>query len=432
MRSWYRLNGATLLCALGALACRPSAPLQRPVIAEVPHAGFRRDVPEDRRGNAVFDDAWWSSDGALFMTAYHLSPRLTLWDGRSGALITRIEALPVEGVALLDGRGRRFVGHRSGKRELAVFDLATGGVIGEIPEDTSGARLPLGLTADGNALVLAAPEGIELWSLDGPRLLRKTATALTPSQYRPACVGGLPATYNDKHCWELSGGGRWLAAAVTEQNSPPGPTRFFLIDLSTMAVAELELPAEAHDHTLAAFAFSPDDSRLAVGTYEGMWIYDLAERRWSGLIPGQHRRNRYLGPIRFSADGRRVIVLGDQMQTSIFDAATGSLLGRLEPAENDWEGIFRVSGDGSRVVLYHFTSDILEVLDGRDARRIGYVCPYYCNLVHQPVPVPFAVSPDGETVVASHRYGAALWRTGSDELVTPLNDPEMPPLGPPQ
>lgn len=432
MLSSNRRDRTILLLLIGALSCRPAAPPQRPVIATVRHIGFRSDIPPEQRGNAVFDDAWWSSDGSLFMTAYHLSPKLRVWDARSGALVTRIEALPVEGVVLLDGRGRRFVGRRQGRPELVVFDLSTGNAIGEIPEDTAGARLPLGLTADGAALILAARDGIQIWSLDGAALLRKTAEALTPSQYRPACVGGIPATYNDKHCWELSTGGGWLAAAVTEQNSPPGPTRLFLVNLSTMAVEELTLPAEAHDRTLASFAFAPDDTRLAVGTYEGMWIYDLTAQRWSGLIPGQHRRNHYLGPIRFSADGRRVVALGDQMQTSVFEAATGNLLGRMEPAEGDWEGIFRVSGDGSRIVLYHFASDILEVLDGRDATRIGYVCPYYCNLLHQPVPVPFALSPDGATVVASHRYGAGLWRTGGDELVTPLNDPEMPPLGPPQ
>jgi hypothetical protein len=199
-----------------------------------------------------------------------------------------------------------------------------------------------------------------------------------------------------------------------------------------MAVEELNLPETAHDHTLASFAFSPDEGHLAIGTYEGIWRYDIAGRRWGSLIPGQHRRNRYLGPMRFSATGDRIVALGDQMQISSFDAATGALVGRLEPADWDLEGILRVSGNGSRVVLYHFVSDILEVLDGGQAKRIGYVCPYYCNLKHNPVPVSFAVSQDGQTIVASHRYGAAIWRTDSDELVTPLNDPEMPPLPQPQ
>jgi len=432
MPTLIRACSAMLPLVLCVASCTSGGPPQQPAITEVKHHGFRSDVPPEQRGNAVFDDVWWSGDGSLFMTSYHLSPELRVWDGKSGALVTRLVASAVEGVPLLDGRGRRFVGRLEGKPELVVFDLGTGAPIGAIPEAAAGPRFPLGLTADGDAVVLAGPHGIEVWSLAGPTLLRKTAAALTPAQYRPACVGGIPATLNEKHCWELSPGGHWLAAAITANDPPPGSSRFFLVNLATMAVEELSLPEGARDRTLASFAFSPDDSRLAFGTYEGMWIYDITERSWGSLIPGQHRRNRYLGPVRFGADGRRVVTLGDQMQTSVFDVATGGLLGRLEPADWDWEGSFRVSDDGSRVVLYHLASDILEVLDGRDARRIGYVCPYYCNVRHKPMPVAFAVSPNGRTVAASHRYGAALWRTDSDELVTPLEDPEMPALGMPQ
>jgi hypothetical protein len=86
----------------------------------------------------------------------------------------------------------------------------------------------------------------------------------------------------------------------------------------------------------------------------------------------------------------------------------------------------RASADGSRVVRYLFVSDVLEVLDGADARTLGWVCPYLCNVRHNPVPVAFAPSPDAALLAASHRYGAALW-TLDDRLVAPLFDPALAP-----
>jgi hypothetical protein len=132
----------------------------------------------------------------------------------------------------------------------------------------------------------------------------------------------------------------------------------------------------------------------------------------------------------FTADGTRLVALGDQLQVSTFEVETGKLLGRHEPEFWDWEGIFRLSEDGSRVVVYHFVSDLLEVLDGADSHRIGWVCPVFCNTKHNPVPVAFAVSPDGRRVVASHRYGAGLYEVDTDRPLQSLIDPTMPALKP--
>jgi hypothetical protein len=342
-----------------------------------------------------------------------------------------VTGTPIEGVALLDGRSQRLVGRAAGDSRLTIFDITNGSAVASIPDEPSGPNVPLGLTRDGSGLIVAAPSGIAIWGLTDGTRLRATSTPLSPTSYHPTCVGGIPATYNDKRCWELSPGGRWLAAAVTTSPNPVS-TSFYLVDLGSMEMEELTLPVGGEGQSLASFAFSSDDARLAVGTYEGFWLYDLQARQWSTLIPGTHPRNRYLGPMRFSADGRQVVVLGDQAQTTLFDAASGRQLAQMTPETWDWEAIFRVSQDGSRIVLYHFVSDILEVLDGGTMQRIGWVCPYYCNMKHNPVPVAFAVSPDGRVVAASHRYGAALWRTDTDEIIAPLDDATMPPLPAPQ
>ena len=130
--------------------------------------------------------------------------------------------------------------------------------------------------------------------------------------------------------------------------------------------------------------------------------------------------------MRFGSDGSRLVTLGDQLLTAVFDASSGRFEGRWKPAAWDWEGVFRVSGDASRIVIYHFVSDVLEVLDGATARHVGYVCPYFCNIKHNPVVVTYDVSPDGKTLAAAHRYGAAIWETDTDRLLFPLDDPAMP------
>jgi hypothetical protein len=70
------------------------------------------------------------------------------------------------------------------------------------------------------------------------------------------------------------------------------------------------------------------------------------------------------------------------------------------------------------------------VLDGADSHHIGWVCPVFCNVKHNPVPVAYAVSPDGRRVVASHRYGAGIYQVDTDRPVQFLMDGTMPALQP--
>ena len=88
----------------------------------------------------------------------------------------------------------------------------------------------------------------------------------------------------------------------------------------------------------------------------------------------------------------------------------------------------KISADGSRIVVYKFLPDIFEVFDGHDGRRLGWVCPYFCNIKHAPLDRPFAVSPDGKSVAISNRRGVAVWDTATDTIRVPLRDPKRKPL----
>jgi WD40 repeat protein len=284
------------------------------------------------------------------------------------------------------------------------------------------------LAANGNEVLLFKPGWLELWQLDPPTLVRRTESPLPAAHYFPGCVGGIPFTYNDKSCWEWSPDRRTLALAYTPVFSPMSESYFLLLDVATLELRELTLPTERKSRTLSAFAFSPDGQKLAIGTDQELLIYDRPTDSWGPTIRGDHKRNRYLGAMRFTADGRRVIALGDLLQVSVYDVETGVRVGRREPPSWDWDGIFRVSQDGTRIALYHFVSDTFEVLDGRDAQRLGWVCPYFCNTKHNPNQPAYAVSPDGRKIAVSHRRGVAVWDVATDRLAFPLHDPRREPM----
>jgi hypothetical protein len=114
-------------------------------------------------------------------------------------------------------------------------------------------------------------------------------------------------------------------------------------------------------------------------------------------VPGQLDRLGYalLVPLTHTADGSRIVALGAQLTVTTYDAATGRLIERAQPPFDDDEGAVRVSADGLRVVVYRLLADTLVVIDRANGVHRGYLCPRVCNRYHQPVEVPYAVSPNG-------------------------------------
>ena len=188
------------------------------------------------------------------------------------------------------------------------------------------------------------------------------------------------------------------------------------------------MPDGVADPLLSSFAFSPNNRWLAIGLHREMLIYDLSTGTWGARVAGDlKQRNPLVGPMRFTDDSRRVITLEDQLRISVYDVETGSLVGRQQQDFENWEGVFDVSRDGSRILVYRFVSDTIEVLDGKDAKRLGFVCPYFCNVKHNPNEPPYAVSPDGRRIAVSHRRGTAIWDTATDKILFPLRDPDRNP-----
>lgn len=424
-----------------AVACArdPKFIFERKPIAEVPHQGFRRDIPDERRGNAVFHQAAVTRDGSYLVTA---GRGFRVWDPHTGALLRHIPGiLDGNDPLVVDGTHHRLLARRDvapnipDANGLGLWDLRDGSLAGLIPETFQERAIPVGTTASGLAVVLR--EGaFETWALDGSGRRWVIYPPAGLGERWPTCFSGMSGTYNDKRCWELSPSGRRLAVAATPGEPVGAKSRFLLIDLETGQISAIVLPVDQERDRLAAFAFSSDERTIAVGLSSGLWFVEPSRRliqrddRRGPFVPGEQQRNPYLGAMAFTAGDSRVVTLGDQLQVSTFDARTGALVGRVAPPFEDWEGVLRVSADGSRAVAYRFVSDILVVIDGATGRQRGYVCPYFCNRLHNPVEVPFAVSPDGRRVAVSRRHGAGIFDTDADTLIAPLEDPAMPPRVP--
>lgn len=408
----------------------------RKAITELPFAGDRPDAPPlEERGNATFQFAAYDDTGAWLVTVPFMGPSsLIAWDATTGKMVSRPKTsapmLLSKPLFMIDGARGRMLGQSRHSGPYELVDLRTGDTLQEVmPEITDPKRPPMaaGLTAEGDALFFL-PGWIEVWHLDPPALARRAPSPMPQDKYIPGCVGGIPATYNDKTCFEWSPDRRTLAVAFTPVFSPMSETRFVVIDIDTLEAKELTMPSVRERRTLSSFAFSPDNRWLAVGTDRELLVYDRVKEAWGATVAGDHKRNPLVGPMRFTADSTRVITLEDQLQVSVYEVETGARVGRSTPEFTDWEGELKVSQDGSRLLVYTFVSDIYQVLDGRDLHRIGYVCPYFCNAMHNPIQPGYAVSPDGKSVAVSHRRGTAVWDTETNQIRYPLTDPERKPL----
>jgi hypothetical protein len=425
---------AAILVVLPLLGCGKEDPkfvFEKKPIPGLPYQGFRRDIPASRRGNADFVKGVFTREGRYLIT---LGPGIRVWDAATGELRRTLPAsLDGNDPLVADGTRHRVLARRGDVAPnmpeamgLWIWDVRDGSRQGPIPEASwAGRAHPIGITPGGEAVVLR--EGrIEAWTLDG----RSRRLSVAPPPGRSFCEPS-DAIAHDKQCTELSRSGRWLALGDRDSANPMAPGWTWLADLDRGTLRRVTLPDDVDVRGGRGFAFSPDEQTLAVQVRDGMWIgYSLGGTAApvGRLVRGEHQRGLFLLPMAYTADGRRIVAMGDQFTVATYDAESSALVGRVKPPFADLEGALRVSADGSRAIAYRYVADILVVIDGATGRQRGYLCPYFCNRAHNPVAVPYAVSPDGRRVATGGRLGAGLWDTDADTLIAPLMDPTQPPL----
>jgi hypothetical protein len=430
--------GVPLLAALASLGCGKEDPkfiFEKKPIPVLPYQGFRRDIPDEQRGNAVFVKAVFTNDDRYLVT---LSDGIQVFDAKTGALLRVLPAgLSGSEPLVADGPSHTVLARRLDYNNaeeaygLWIWDLRDGSRVGPIPGKSEDSHpVPIGITPRGEAVILR--EGrIETWGLDGtgPRI------SLEAPPGRPFCTPS-SGIDRDKRCTELSRSGRWLVTTARDSASPTTPDWTFLIDLETGAQRRIVVPNGRDARSQHFFAFSRDEHTLAMQVADGMWIGYPVDSAMTDtlavgqLVRGEHSRGNFLTPMTYTADGAGIVALGDQYTVATYGAASGELRGRVTPPFEDREGALRVSDDGSRAIAYRYVADILVVIDGTTGQQRGYICPYCCNRAHNPIEVPYAVSPDGRRVATGGRLGAGLWDTDADTLIAPLRNPAMKPLKP--
>ena len=448
-----KVLGASMTALLMLAACDQaeraigSAVGPRKAIAELKYAGDRPDVPPlEERGNAQFTNAAYDDTGTLLITeAWFGSARLQVWNAEDGTLIAGFDGIiPNPGshnIWMIDSARRRLFA-RNGKSDgFALFDLMTGKTISAIDDTDDGAGgkvrrhrrphepYPVGLVNDNTQAVIFKPGAIELWDVDPPRLAKRVPSPFSEQRFAPVAVGGTPGSaYTDKEQWEWSPDRRTLAVAYTEEpmqglTQVPADRRGHAGGRTPHASQERATPLA---HGFCVLAGPP----LARG------------RRQRGILAlrshhegvGQAYRRRAAPQQRAGADAvHRRQLAPDRARRSAADVGVQRAFGirwRAGTSRSSKTGRARSGSPRTAAAscVYKFLSDTFEVLDGSDAKRLGWVCPYFCNVMHAPLDRPFAVSPDGKSVAISNRRGVAVWDTATDTIRFPLKDPKRKPL----
>lgn len=419
-----RFLGLLCLCLLlaGLQGCSDH---RKKVRSEVPHSGYRSDAPSAaKRGNGQFGEASFDPTGRWLLATVTFAG-LHLWRASDGKFIGGLNGMHVEGWHFTpDGEG---VMMQFDKRPgYHLVSLPSGDVLASIAQERKENEQRLaGLTPDGSLAVVFTKDALEFWSLKSGRL---EATLLAPWQSSP---GGSRCTifggsYFRTQCVVFSPDGNWLALAYADGGGIRDRTHYYLVDLRQREFIRIDVPDFASVAT-AGLLFSPDSRTLAIGVSKGLLFFDMESRSLSPLLAGQHERNQFLAPAAFSTP-TTLVAMADQLEVNIIDAsASDRKIVRRVFHGKYWEGVFRVSRNGARVVLYHSRGDVLQVLDGRTGERVGWVCPYFCNRPRFDI-IDYAVSPNGLAVAASHDAGAAIWSTDNDTLLAPLFNPNLGPL----
>ena len=180
-------------------------------------------------------------------------------------------------------------------------------------------------TPDGSTLLLGA-EGKALDGEDGNLVAVDTATW----QVRPERFG----LDGSAQTMELSPDKRLLAVGMTippVSDAPPGVVR--LLDAETLEVTgRLEMGREDHPFDLS---FSPDGSRLAVGTAAGeLFVFDVATGK--RLNDPRKVHKDYILQVEWLADGRTVVSAGADGVISLYDSRRG-LVRATMPGSPDLE-----------------------------------------------------------------------------------------------
>jgi WD40 repeat protein/Leucine-rich repeat (LRR) protein len=183
----------------------------------------------------------------------------------------------------------------------------------------------------------------------------------------------------------------------------PGPNKVSIIGIDGAPKGTLDLPDFAEVHALT---FGPDGKRLAVGTYSGLQIWDLAGKP-PRLLVSERQRGQVDG-MAFSPDGKR-LAFSAGPTVRVVNAETGKAAWTVPAHEGPFSGItFSAGGDliltTNRDGSSDCTARLWRAVDGKKM----------AVLRHDRSTAGAFFGPDGRTVVTLDDEGTLFaWDAGS-------------------
>ena len=162
-----------------------------------------------------------------------------------------------------------------------------------------------------------------------------------------------------------------------------------------------------HVDGVTAVAWSPDGTRIATGSDDGVWVLDAV----TGEDLFSLERGREVGSVAWSPDGTR-IATGSDEGVQVWDAVTGKELLSLERGREVWSVAW--SPDGSRIVTGS-TFDGVRVWDAVTGENV-------LSLKHSYRVGSVAWSPDGSRIAICSIFGdVRVWDAVTGEKLLSLS-----------
>ena len=297
------------------------------------------------------------------------------------------------------------------QKTIGIWNVSSGELIRKLPTEfqlvslscSPDERLFAGGTVDGRQLVLDGESGRVLWkkddygnrfnamsfSPDGQWLLSVNSDAGNLIQVVSSPSGKKEAEVTLKHEVQkliFSEDGRWLGAAGTGKNNPPAivdPTNWNVVTIFPNGNTKL--------------AFHPNSKEIATGTNAGSistWNWDGSEltqlHDWQA-VHGKTWHTRQITALQYSRDGSRLLCGDRGSQVSVWDAATGEEIARLDANDIPWSAAFGSTDPG--IVAFATQSSGIQFWRYSPSQNLS------CKVMKEDAIARF--SPDGKRVVAS-------------------------------
>ena len=320
------------------------------------------DAADDTTHRAGINDARWSPDGKFIVTG-GADKTVRVWDFATGKTVKVIDvaALPASKTATIQGtvRAARFLdGGRSivvtaDGHPIRIFDVASGGAIGEVPfqyNDPTWETPPVIVTSTKGLVILGGYGDIIAYDV-------KTKS----ERYRvPSAPGEYPR-------FAVSDAAALLAIALPGKG---GQVRVQVLELETgKTVWSFNAKTASERKNVAdSVGLSRDGRLLGVDVDELVLVYDIANKNPVTRIPAHpYFAGRNLN---FTADNKAII--GGVTHAMLTDIATGKRIHQFGPFSDNFHAA-DVSPDGNYLVTGHLGSDgrIWEIGTGTFYRRLG-------------------------------------------------------------